>query len=340
MKIMPMHSQESFSNAGLRDLLWIACTCAALGLNTARAVELPDLEALTGAIVGLEAEVPEQARTAESLGTRRSGSGVVISDDGLILTIGYLILEASSAKLSLNDGRQFPAQIIGYDHATGFGLLRPLAAVELSALKLGDPALLKDSDPVLIMSHKGISPAVVQSRSEFAGYWEYLLDTAIFTAPPYPHYGGAALIGEEGHLLGIGSLAVGQTGDEESTPGNMFVPVDLLEPIIEDLLETGRSSAPQRPWLGLYIQEVKGHLLVTRVAHDGPAAAVGLERGDIIVGVSGQSVESLADFYRKLWASGDAGSEVTLKVVKRSKIRDVVVQSEDRYEWLRFAHGF
>ena len=298
----------------------------------------PTFDEVISAIVSVEANVPSIARTASSLGTERGGTGVVIDTRGLVLTIGYLILEASSAQITFADGHTVPAQIVAYDHNTGFGLLRATPPAGIRPMELGDSSDLKQMDKVLVSSYGGmeaVQPAMVVSRRTFAGYWEYLLDNAIFTSPPHPEFGGAALIGPTGELLGIGSLVVSDAHQEQRLPGNMFVPVDELKPILSDLLTLGRSSLPPRPWLGIYSEEAHGHLFVTRVAQEGPGAKAGIEPGDIIVSIDGQSVETMGDFYRKLWAKGTAGVEVSIGVLRDSEVLEVKLVSASRYDWLR-----
>lgn len=291
------------------------------------------------AVVNVRAEIPVTARTADVLGTEREGSGVVIDDKGLILTIGYLILEASRAEVTVAGGRKVPVQILAYDHNSGFGLLRATQPLEVKPMKLGDSSSLQESARVLISGFGGtgaVRPAVVVSRRVFAGYWEYLLDDAIFTSPPYENFGGAALIGPEGELLGIGSLVVGDAmGGERAVPGNMFVPIDTLKPILKDMLATGRSTAPARPWLGIYSEQYRGHVFVTRVADTGPAARAGIRADDIILEVAGNPVTSIEVFYRKLWALGNAGIDVRLTLLRGADLLDITVQSGDRYRWLR-----
>lgn len=295
--------------------------------------------AVLEAVVNVRAEIPVTARTADVLGTEREGSGVVIDDRGLILTIGYLILEASRAEVTIAGGRKVPVQILAYDHNSGFGLLRATQPLEIKPMKLGDSSSLQESARVLISGFGGtgvVRPAIVVSRRVFAGYWEYLLDDAIFTSPPYENFGGAALIGLEGELLGIGSLVVGDAmGGERAVPGNMFVPIDTLKPILKDMLATGRSTAPPRPWLGIYSEEYRGHVFVTRVADTGPAARAGISADDIIIEVAGHPVISIEGFYRKLWALGNAGIDVRLTVLRGADLLDITVQSGDRYHWLR-----
>ena len=292
-----------------------------------------------GAVVSVRAEVPITARTADVLGTEREGSGVVIDDKGLILTIGYLILEASRAEVTVAGGHKIPVQILAYDHNSGFGLLRATKPLDVKPMKLGDSAALEESARVLISGFGGanaVRPAIVVSRRVFAGYWEYLLDDAIFTSPPYENFGGAALIGPEGELLGIGSLVVGDAmGSDRAVPGNMFVPIDTLKPILKDMLANGRSTAPPRPWLGIYSEQHRGHVFVTRVADTGPAARAGIRANDLILELAGKPVTTIEDFYRKLWALGKAGIDVRLTVLRGADLLDITVRSGDRYNWLR-----
>ena len=280
----------------------------------------------------------------ENLGREREGSGVVIDDKGLIVTIGYLMVEAHAAEAVTNDGRAVPANVIGYDYETGFGLLQAIAPLKLKPLALGKSAELKERDPVVIASFGGIdaaTPAYVMAKREFAGSWEYLLDEAIFTSPPHPVWSGAALISREGKLAGIGSLMVSDTsGKGDGVPGNMFVPIDLLPPVLADLIAEGRVQGPARPWLGLTTEESGGQLLVARVAPGGPAEKAGIRRGDVIVGVNGEAPKTLADFYRKVWAQGSAGATIALDVMHNSEKRRLDVLSVNRLDHLKLKSTF
>jgi len=294
---------------------------------------------ILAAVVKVRSDIPATARTAGSLGTERAGSGVVIDSNGLVVTIGYLILEAMSAEVMAPGGKPVKAKIIAYDHDTGFGLLRATEPLGVRPMELGDSTTIGERDEVLMVSRgeaEAVQGALVISRRDFAGYWEYLLENAIFAAPPLPNFGGAALIGRGGRLLGIGSLFVNDVlPDHGQVPSNMFVPIDRLKPILADLLVKGRSSKPSRPWLGMFSQEVGGRVLVQRVSSGGPADQAGIRTGDMIIGVSGEAIQGLADFYRKVWSRGDAGVEVPLNVLQGLRVRDVVVRSSDRYKYLR-----
>ncbi len=298
----------------------------------------PALAGPLDAVVGVRATIPTNARTAQVLGTEREGSGMVIAEDGLVLTIGYLILEAETAEIVLPGDKQVPAEIVAYDYDTGFGLLRPLAELGIAPVPLGSSSKLNEDSEVLVTSFGSLEPATaayVVSRRDFAGYWEYLLPDAIFTAPPHQGYGGAGLLGPDGRLLGIGSLFVSDAAEGRHMPGNMFVPIDALRPILAELLERGRSSKPARPWLGVYAEELRGRVIVNRVASYGPAAAAGIEIDDIILAVKDAPVSSLAEFYRKMWQLGDAGVEVPLTVLRGPGLTEITVTSGDRYDYLR-----
>ena len=317
-------------------LLALAAIFVSLGAPVYSA-EVP--KGVFASIVKVRSEVPPDARTARSLGTEREGSGVVIDSNGLVLTIGYLILEAMRAEVVGPSGKPVNAKIVGYDHNTGFGLLRVSKPLKITPMEFGKSAELSERDEVLVASHEGpesVLGAFVVSRRDFAGYWEYLLENAIFTAPPHKNYGGAALIGRDGHLLGIGSLIVQEAmPGRDEIPGNMFIPIDKLKPILADLIILGRSSAPPRPWLGIFSRAVAGRILVHRVSPGSPADQAGIRPNDMIVGVTGKETAGLADYYRKVWSLGNAGVDVPLNVLRGTRVHDFVVHSADRYKYLR-----
>ncbi len=297
------------------------------------------------AIVKIHAAVPANARTAATLGREREGSGIVIDDSGLVVTIGYLILEAEAVRIETANGTAIPARTVAYDHETGFGLLRTLDRVNTSPIALGQSSDLEAGQQVLIASFDGsqpAQPALVVKRDTFAGYWEYLLENAIFTSPPHLQFGGAALIDGKGELVGVGSLILPNVTEHEggAIPGNMFVPIDSLKPILADLITHGRAQRPSRPWLGLYSQFVRGRLFVGRVPRTGPAWMSGIRPGDLILGVGNEPVTSLADFYRKIWGLGEAGVEVPLQVLQGMTSRTLRVQSIDRREWLKLQTSY
>jgi S1-C subfamily serine protease len=327
--------------ASLSGILFVAA-CAGPIKNTAEA-EVAPIEQAINAIVGIYADIPGDAHSARSLGTRRQGSGVLIDDDGLILTVGYLILEAERAGIVSINGESLPADIVAYDHDSGFGLLRAKGPINAKPIGFGSSAQLLPGSPVLAVSFEGpepVIPARVISRRPFVGYWEYLLEKAIFTAPPLSEYGGAALIDNDGRLLGIGSLMVNDALDD-TTPmfGNVFVPIDLLKPILDDLIAKGRPSVPAAPWLGLFSDEAEGRVIVTRLSTGGPAEKSGVEEGDIIIGVGGHRVRNQVDMYRKIRKQGRAGDSVALDVLAHDsydlKIRRILIESLDRRDWIK-----
>jgi S1-C subfamily serine protease len=299
-------------------------------------------EETLSAMVAVSAKIQPGARSADTLGLQRQGNGVLIRD-GYALTIGYLVIEAESIQVS-GGGKTVPATLAGYDHASGFGLLKLAAPLPGKPLALGDSTALAEREPALVAGAAGpadVAIVHVVSRRPFSGSWEYLLDSAIFTIPAVRGWSGAALIGAKGELLGIGSLIVPDAGGPGTqSPGNMFVPIDLLKPILSDLVASGRRKAPPRPWLGMNTDEVRGRLFVSRLSPEGPAERAGLQKDDIVIAVSGEDVATLADFYRKVWARGAAGVDVPLKVLRGSQMRDVTVRSSDRIQYFRPARTY
>jgi S1-C subfamily serine protease len=299
----------------------------------------PDAERLFDAIVKVETRAVPGARSIASLGQEREGTGIVIADDGLILTIGYLLVEADDVKVIDHAGRSLPARVAGYDHATGFGLVRTIVPLAIRPVPFGDPGKTTLHEPIMIVNHEGAGAATlayIVSRRPFTANWEYMLDYALFTAPPALNWSGAALIDKEGRLLGIGSLIVRDAmGGDGTLPGNMFVPIDALKPILADLARTGRRAGPARPWLGVAADEVQGRLVVTRVSPNGPADRAGLGTGDIILGVGGDGVRTQAEFYQRVWGRGAAGTEIPLRVLQGIDVNELKVRSIDRVEYFR-----
>ncbi len=292
-----------------------------------------DLNRALSSVLVLEAEVPPDATTAKTLGAERVGNAVVIGEDGLVLTIGYLVLEAEAVILTTAEGRRVPAHVLGVDGATGFGLLHALDPLRAPSMALGDSRRVSETDPVIVAGGGGGAHAVaaqILARGPFAGYWEYFLEEAIFTAPAHPHWSGAALIGPRGELMGMGSLLMEQgASDGERTPVNMCVPIELLPPILDDL-SRGRPQVPARPWLGVYAQDAEVGVVVLDVAPQGPAARAELRRGDLIRAVGGRPISGLAEFYQRLWALGAAGVGVPLTLQREREVFEVEVRSQDR----------
>ncbi len=300
---------------------------------------------LLDAVVGIDTHIPSNARTAGTLGTERQGSGAVISDDGLVLTIGYLILEANSIDLTTSDGRTIPAKFLGYDHASGFGLVRALSPLGVTPFELGSSDDAAARSQALIANRLGkesVQGVFVVDRRQFVGSWEYLLDDAIYTSPPNPNFSGASLLGADGRLLGIGSLFVGNAAViQQPVPGNMFVPIDELRPILDDMVASGRRAGNARPWVGIFSSEFRGRVFVDRIAPDGPAEAAGIEPGDLIVNVRGTPVDDMASFLRAVWKDGKAGDKIDMTVLtKGGELRGVSVSSDDRQNWLRLDPSF
>jgi len=298
-----------------------------------------DLERALAAVVGVHAIIPADAFTAETLGTERAGNGVLIRGDGLVLTIGYLVTEAETIWLHLGDGRVVPGHVLAYDQESGFGLVQALARLDLPALSLGESSKAQLGERVVVAGVGGPQRSVaarIVAKQEFAGYWEYVLDEAFFTAPSHPNWGGTALIDHAGALIGVGSLQLQQARDQGRTEDlNMIVPIDLLKPILDDLLTLGRPNRPPRPWLGLYATEVDDKIVVVGLAGRGPARKAELRTGDLVLSVAGKEVHDLAGLYRSVWSLGRAGVEVPLLVYRDGRTFEVRVASTDRNRLLK-----
>src|SRR5690348_1743108 len=298
-----------------------------------------DLDRTLSAVVGVRTDIPADAFTAETLGTERAGNGVIIRENGLVLTIGYLITEAESVWLHLADGRAVPGHVVAYDQASGFGLLQALGRLDLPPLELGQSNASPVGEGVVMAGAGGRERSVaahIVAKQEFAGYWEYVLDEAIFTSPAHPNWGGAALINASGDLIGIGSLQVEREREKGfSEHLNMVVPIDVLKPILEDLVTLGRVNRPARPWLGLYAAEVEDRIVVVGTSERGPVKRANLRTGDIVLAVGRKTVNSLADLFRKIWALGPAGVEVPLTLYREGRTFEVRVTSADRSKFLK-----
>jgi S1-C subfamily serine protease len=297
-----------------------------------------DLEGISRSVVKLRAEVPEDAFTAGILGSQRTGNGVVINSDGLILTIGYLVTEATDVWLTTPDGRELAGHPLAYDQVTGFGLVLPLEKADIAPLPLGSSANLHVGDQAYAVSSPEFAePQSVDifARREFAGAWEYLLEDAIFATPAHPHWSGSALIDGDGSVVGIGSLLVREVTAGEEINANMFVPIDLLKPILKELTTRGRTSRQSRPWLGVYAAEMTGKVYVTGVAEGSPAQLADIREGDLITRVADHEVATLPDFYRRVWALGPAGSAVPLTAIRGATRLHLQVRSVDRLDLLK-----
>jgi len=300
-----------------------------------------DLDHALDAVVLVRSEIPEDAFTASILGTERAGNGVVISESGMVLTIGYLITEASVIWLATNKGTVVGGYPMAYDQATGFGLIQPLGKLGVKPIERGSASSIRVGENVVVAGHGGRAHALkatVFAKREFAGYWEYVLDEALFTAPAHPQWGGSALIGADGKLAGIGSLLVQEKIDAGTIQGNMIVPIDLLAPILDDMTKTGRANRAPHPWLGMYATEAGERLVVAGLAPGAPAERAGVHVGDAVIAVGGEKPKSLADLWRKVWAHGAPGAIVPLKLGRSGKMLELRLTSADRADFLKKPH--
>jgi S1-C subfamily serine protease len=327
----------------LRKLLIVGATVL-LASGYGAPAQTTSVEALLSGVVKVKTFINPDGRTLQNLGRQREGSGIVIDNSGLILTIGYLMVEAHAAEVVTNDGRAVPADVVGYDNETGFGLLRAIIPLKVPPIPFGKSAGVKERDAVIVASFGGTDravPAMVVAKREFAGNWEYLVEDALFTSPPHQAWSGAALLDHQGKLIGVGSLIVGDaTGRRDNVPGNMFVPIDMLPPILADLMTEGHASGPAHPWIGMTTDDRHGHLTVNSLTKEGPAEKSGLRKGDVILAVGGEQPKGLADLYRKMWAQGAAGTVISFDVIQNSERRHVDVKSMNRLDHLRLKSTF
>ena len=300
---------------------------------------LPEIKKILSSVVSISTRVPEEAMTAELLGTERKGHGAVIRTDGLIVTIGYLIHEAENIWIGINDGSMVEGYAIGYDYESGLGLVKASSPLDCPSISIGHSATLKIGDPVFIAGSKGIRETIearVIAKQEFAGRWEYVLDEAIYTAPAHPNWAGAALLDQHGKLCGIGSLLLQDVNsDNEDDLANVFVPIDTIMPVIDDLCQYGRRKTPPRPWLGLFVHDYEEQLLISGVYRGCPGDKAGLIPGDVIVSVNGMAPSGLANFFRQVWSLGSAGVDVPLTIMRDGKLHNVVVHSSERNAYLK-----
>jgi S1-C subfamily serine protease len=297
-----------------------------------------DLERTLASVVNMRALVPEDAFTAPILGTDRLGNGILIRENGIVLTIGYLVTEAEQVWMTTTDGRVVPGSVLAYDHETGFGLVQAHRPLGIPVVPLGSAQDIRINDPVIVGGGGGRRHALsarVVSKREFAGSWEYVLDQALFTAPAHPSWGGAGLIDRQGRVAGIGSLFVQQAREQVELAGNMFVPIDLLRPIFDDLARTGRPATPPRPWLGVYLAQSERSIVVVGLANGGPAQKADVRPGDQVIEVAGDQVVDLAATFRRIWTLGDAGVEVPLTLRRNGRVLQLVVGSTERNSILR-----
>lgn len=339
MKKMPNFAAQLFIST-LVLILTIAISPAAIAQDKTEAEKQASISTILRAVVGIKARIPKDALSARTLGTERDGSGVLIDSTGLILTVGYLVLEATEIEIIRPGGKKIPATFIGYDSDSGLSLIKATKPLKLKPVNIGNSNDLKPGSRVMIVSHAGMPPvsaSQVVSRRSYSGYWEYVVDDAIYISPPHDNYVGAVLFSGSGKVVGIGSMFVNDAiAKHVQLPGNMFVPVNTFKPVMLDLMNRGRPSRPERPWMGVHINEVDGKVRVVRITKNGPAERAGIKPGDHVVGVDGKPVKSMESLFRLVWARGNAAAVIPLDVVTEGKgelrVRRVNIHSQSRYD--------
>ena len=297
-----------------------------------------DLDRAIASVVSVKAIASDDAFTARSLGTERLGHGVVMRQSGLVLTVGYLIVEAQEVWLRTIDGRVIAGHALAYDQETGFGLVQAMSSLDLPVLPFAGDRDVAPGDSLVIAGSGGREAALAAhcvARQPFAGYWEYWLANAIMSAPAHPFWGGAAAIDEDGRLAGIASLQVETSDGKNGQSHNMIIPIGLLPPILDDLMKFGRPNKPPRPWLGIYATEIGERVVIAGLADDGPAEQAGVEIGDMLVAVAGEKPTSLGELWRRIWAQGAAGVEIPLLIERQDRILEVRIKSADRLLFTR-----
>jgi S1-C subfamily serine protease len=116
----------------------------------------------------------------------------------------------------------------------------------------------------------------------------------------------------------------------------MYVPINRLKPVFEELVERGRLSTPPRPWLGVHTLEHMGQLVVAGISEGGPADRAGLKRGDVLQALNGEVLDDVAEFYKRLWASGPAGTAITLRMERDNDAFEVRVRTGDRAQYYKY----
>lgn len=293
-------------------------------------------------VVAIQARTDDDANSARTLGQRRQGSGVVIGPD-LVLTIGYLLIEAQSVDLIDHQGRRVPAHVKAVDTVSGFGLVRSLVPLRLEPVPLGDSDAVKVPAKVLTLGQgEGeLTELQVVSRKPFAGNWEYLLESPLMTLPAVNNWSGAGLFDEDGQLIGLGSLLVPDVfGDSKPMPGNLYVPLNELKPQLVELLRNGKRNGPAQSWLGISSQAVRGGgLMVQRVTPESPASQAGIQAGDVLVALQGRAIDNLPDFYRQLWTWGPAGSKLEITVKRLGQEKKIQITTGDRTQSMKAPRG-
>jgi serine protease Do len=295
-----------------------------------------DVKRIYQSVVKIDSIVPADARTANSLGTIRGGNGIVI-DDKHILTIGYIVVEAETITITLPNGGVVPAELAGYDHTTGFGILKTILPSKLTPLQIGNSDKLNKEDLLYVLPYltEGAPSAVkMVSRRSFTGWWEYFLDKPIYTHPMNTSFAGSALINEFGELLGIGSLYVSDAAAEGvPMPGNLFVPINDLKPILNDLIVHGKRTADVKPYMGLTSNDDTGKVMVTRVNDDGPAAKAGFKENDIILRVNKINIQDTEKFYKIVWSQGGPGTLLDFEIERNNQIISLKLTTMDRNDF-------
>ena len=281
-------------------------------------------------LVFLRAEIPEDHPSAAVLGEERMGAGVAVSPDR-VLTAHYLVLGASRVEVTALDGRVNPTAGIAVDHESGLALLT-VERSDLEPAKIST-AKAQPGQPVFLLTCTGEqerrgASGHVSSVEPFEAFWEYMLDEAIMTTAMNPGLAGGPLLDDRARVLGVVSLGLAAVGRY-----SLAIPAPLFARR-RALLESPNPmpAAERHAWIGFYTQASDETVAVTGVVSGGPAEKAGLERGDVVLSVDGETVTNLRELYDALWRKGP-GEVVGMQILREESIQVIEVVAGDRYEF-------
>jgi len=289
---------------------------------------------LLGAVVNLHAMVPRAHPSSRILGNERMGSGVIVDPSGLVLTVNYVVMGASTVDVGFLKGRRVKAEVVAQDFEVGLALVR-VKRQGLTAVPLAGGTDLTCGEPVIAVASTGpqerrISGGLVTYLGEFEAYWEYLLEHGIVSSAQNPGFGGGGLFSMTGALLGVVYLPL-----NEIVRCSLAIPVDNYREHASELLRYGRVvSRPKRAWLGVFAHALEEGVVVAGVVPDGPGDRSGLQEGDLIVSLNAEEVGNRRDFYLSLWRH-EPGEPLTLEVMRDNKVRRFEVKGGDRAYFFR-----
>jgi S1-C subfamily serine protease len=286
------------------------------------------IELVVPATVAVAVEVPETHPSAAILGTERLGTGVVVDRAGLLLTVNYVVIGASSVEVTLLDETRVDGRVVAHDFASGLAVIE-ISAHGLAALDLCPSSALGVGQDIFIVAAAGenkrrANSGMITSIAPFDAYWDYSLDRAITTTAMNPGLGGAPLLDSHGRVAGIASLDLNEIGRF-----TLAIPVDDFLTHRNELLQHGRRvSRPARAWVGLYCYTFRDHVVIAGVLPGTPAEQAGLAAGDVVLTVDGQTIANRHELYSALWLHRP-GDVLEFRVFRNNAVKRLAVPSGD-----------